>query len=162
MRLLPLALAVCSGAAALRSSGGSPCTNVTIPTALGPVVGIQCDTFRAFTGIQYGTAERWESPVLQSTPWTSPYDATHDPPGCPQVCTEDEPPHICPPAAKQREQCLFLNVFTPPAATPALASPVLLFIHGEAAFLPRPHSSYFWPPQGCLSAFLLCIGLDLI
>jgi para-nitrobenzyl esterase len=100
--------------------------NSSVTTPSGVVNGFQCESFRAYLGVPYGSAARWEHSTVVA-PWTTPVDATHDPVGCPQVCTEDEPPHICP--ARQSEDCLFLNIFGPaaPHATPV---PVVIFLHG--------------------------------
>ena len=99
-------------------------SSVTTPS--GVVNGFACANFKAYLGVPYGTAGRWQHSSVVA-PWATPVDATHDPVGCPQVCTEDEPPHICP--VRQSEDCLFLNIYAP-AAPPAAPAPVLLFIHG--------------------------------
>ena len=99
-------------------------SSVTTPS--GVVNGFACANFKAYLGVPYGTAGRWQHSSVVA-PWATPVDATHDPVGCPQVCTEDEPPHICP--VRQSEDCLFLNIYAP-AAPPAGSAPVLLFIHG--------------------------------
>ena len=51
------------------------------------------------------------------------YDATFERPGCVQLCTEDEPPHICP--STTSEDCLYLNVWAPhpmPKNSPVMVS----------------------------------------
>ena len=99
----------------------------------GDVRGLVFDTHRAFLAIPYGAPPvgplRWAPPQPRAAWAPAVLNATSDPPGCPQVCTEDEPPHICPPPAKQSEDCLFLNVFTPIVQAPE-PQPVLLFLHG--------------------------------
>lgn len=122
--LLALSLAIPAAHADYPCAGYA---STTVTTPLGAVSGFSCENFKAYLGVPYGQAKRWEHSTLVS-PWSpSTWDATHDPPGCPQVCTEDEPPHICP--VKQSEDCLFLNVYTP-AVAPPTPTPVLLFIHG--------------------------------
>ena len=109
---------------------GAQDSTVTIPTPDGPLTGLLLDTHIAFIGVPYAAPPvgplRW-APPAPPAPWTSPRDAVEDPPGCPQVCTTDEPPHICPQV--QDEDCLYLNVYLPrvPGPTPA---PVLIFSHG--------------------------------
>ena len=104
-----------------------------VQTKLGAVQGfvLEDGSARLFEGVRYAQPPaRWRQsePVAAWAPTT--YDATAEKPGCVQLCTEDEPPHICPPVTS--EDCLFLNVWTP--RTPADGStpnwPTILFIHG--------------------------------
>ena len=103
-----------------------------VVTPLGSVRGLVFPTHRAFMGLPYGAAPvgalRW-APPMSRAPWAPEvWDGTRDAPGCPQVCVDDEPPHICPPPSRQTEDCLALNVYTPIVSSGP--SPVLVFIHG--------------------------------
>lgn len=85
---------------------------------------------RAFRGITYATAERFQRSQLVSSPG-SDIDATAHGPICPQT------PGILEAtlgitAADMSEQCLTLSVHTPPHATVESQLPVLVWIHGGA------------------------------
>ena len=103
-----------------------------VQTPLGPVQGqvLADGSGRLFMGVPYADhVVRWRdsTPVPAWAPST--LDATKEAPGCIQLCTEDEPPHICP--VHQSEDCLFMNIWTPRMpATPAQPWPVILFLHG--------------------------------
>ena len=58
-------------------------------------------------------------------PWNGTLDATKFGPGCPQLC--NLPPHTCP--QTQSEDCLTLNIYTPPNITSDLL-PVVFYIPG--------------------------------
>ena len=74
-----------------------------------------------FRGIRYGNAPRFRAPTPFATPGQSV--PAHDyGPICPQGRNGD---------AKQSEDCLFLNIWTP-SANRAAKRPVMLYIHGGA------------------------------
>jgi len=108
-----------------------------VTTPLGPVHGIVGDSFRLFEGVPYAAPPvgplRWERPQPVAAWGPTPYDATKEPNGCMQVCTDDEPPHICPTVIS--EDCLYMNVWTPlPSGDPVPVGdtglPVMMFFHG--------------------------------
>lgn len=103
----------------------------TVVTKLGAIQGqvLEDGTGRLFMGVPYADhVVRWRNaaPVPAWAPAT--LDATKEAPGCIQLCTEDEPPHICP--VHQSEDCLFMNVWTPRlppgASAPTTPWPVIV------------------------------------
>ena len=117
----------------LLAAPGCLADETLVQTKLGAVQGfvLEDGSARLFEGVPYAQPPaRWRQsePVAAWAPTT--YDATKEKPGCVQLCTEDEPPHICPPVTS--EDCLYLNIWTPrmPDATSSPSRPSLLFIHG--------------------------------
>lgn len=106
-----------------------------VNTIYGPIQGNISCLGRAFTSIPYASPPinqlRWLKPI-ETTPWTEILQTKSDPPGCIQYCAL--PDWACPTTIS--EDCLYLNVFTPPL--PAHHSitdnstlyPVMLFFHG--------------------------------
>ena len=96
----------------------------------GAVQGIVNESGRFFYGIPFAApptgAYRWQPP-RPVMPWgNSPFIAQSFGPGCPQDCTL--PPGTCP--LVQSEDCLILNVFTPPTVNPGQLLPVMVFFPG--------------------------------
>ncbi len=90
----------------------------------GPIAGrVLDDGVRAFLGVPFAAppvgALRWRPPA-DATSWTAPRDATAVGPACPQLTT--------PSYARADEDCLTLNVWTPPGG--AREKPVLAWIPG--------------------------------
>ena len=92
----------------------------------GPIRGKIAAGVRSFAGIPYAAPPvgnlRWRSPQAVA-PWAAVRDATAFGPACPQPNGQDE--------AKFREDCLYLNVWTPVENTGA-PLPVMVWIHGGA------------------------------
>jgi len=144
-RMLATTLLCAASTLALHSSGAAQsCTPFASPPA-GPLCGatepavVNANTVpvRVFRGIPYAVpttlnqnAGRWR-PAVALPPWTTPRQATQ----FGQVC-----PQLLPDAAARRdtigggEDCLYLNVWQPPAASPASPLPVMVFIHGGTFF----------------------------
>lgn len=104
-------------------------------TQSGPVHGISRDGVTAFRGIPYAAAPtgalRWQPPQPPPT-WTAPRAATEFGPACPQ------PPRggggqradgLGAAPARQSEDCLSINVWTPDTRGQA---PVMVWMHGGA------------------------------
>jgi para-nitrobenzyl esterase len=106
---------------------GAPVRNagaLVVNTDRGPLAGKALDGGgRAFLGVPFAApptgALRWRPPA-DVTSWTAPRDATAVGPACPQLSV--------PPYARADEDCLTLNVWTPPGA--AALKPVLVWIPG--------------------------------
>jgi para-nitrobenzyl esterase len=81
-----------------------------------------------FLGIPYAQAPvadlRWRAPA-PARPWSGVRDAARPAAACPQTASAYGPVSV-------DEDCLYLNVFTPPGATPGAALPVFVWLHGGA------------------------------
>jgi para-nitrobenzyl esterase len=101
-----------------------------VVTTNGPVVGVTTPQLREFLGIPYAAPpvgpRRWRPPD-QAAPWTTPRDSSHFGPHCPQGPSAFG-------TASTSEDCLYLNVYTPPARHGHLRRglPVMVWIHGGA------------------------------
>ncbi len=122
-RLVQLALAAL---AALALVSAAP---ISVETTIGTIIGEVDEHSAVFRGIPYAQstagANRFRRPVA-AAPFTKPFEALDDGPGCPQDC--HLPPHTCPETIS--EDCLFLNVFTPVPSASAAPMPVMVFFHG--------------------------------
>ena len=105
---------------------------VLLDTPLGPVQGALENEVAVFRGLPYAQpptgALRWREPQAV-LPWTQARDATINQPACPQkrgLSLEGggDPGRL-------DEDCLYLNVFAPPADGIAVR-PVMVWIHGGA------------------------------
>jgi para-nitrobenzyl esterase len=112
---------------------GGACASSVAPSAgvvvtdRGPVQGTQESGTWAYLGIPYAAppvgALRWASTQPHDC-WASTLPATRFGAMCLQVASTDTTKVL------GQEDCLSANVWVPASATPAIALPVLLFIHG--------------------------------
>ncbi|WP_343242428.1 MULTISPECIES: carboxylesterase family protein [unclassified Streptomyces] len=112
--------------------GPAPRTGEIVHTDSGLVRGVRSGAHRVFRGIPYAGApkgrHRW-APPRPVRPWKGVRDATKPGPLCPQV------PSAYAQISSTEEDCLALNVTTPPAGDryPRRAAPVLVWIHGDGS-----------------------------
>lgn len=130
---LPLTGAAHPGPAAVEARPAATVfasTGETIRTDAGLVRGIRSGPYRIFHGIPYAGAPkgpyRW-APPRPVQPWKGVRDAAEPGPLCPQV------PSQYAQISSTEEDCLNLNVTTPPASTMRGAAPVLVWIHGDGS-----------------------------
>ncbi len=136
-----------------------------INTPCGPIRGTGCRLagVRAFKGIRYATAGRWEYPE-QVTGWEGIYDATHYG-NCsyqPRAFYNEEEnlkkifyynEFRKGETYTYSEDCLFLNIWTPEQMEEKL--PVLIYIHGGGYTGGCGHEKHFddpvWPTRGVIA-----------
>ena len=124
LAVLPLLLTHCAHSGPALAKGTPP----VVATATGPVQGLAyAEGPMAFLGIPFAQAptgeRRWRAP-LPAEPWSTPRDASHFGPMCPQADYNDSTP-----VKGTSEDCLTLNVWTPRLA-PQAPAPVMVYIHG--------------------------------
>jgi para-nitrobenzyl esterase len=106
-------------------TGAGGCT--VVKTANGPVEGMASGTTCTYQGIPYAapptSSLRWKPPQPAAS-WTTPRPSAAQS-GCPQTSSPFG-------TASTDEDCLYLNVWTPPATTGVTQSarPVMVFVHG--------------------------------
>src|ERR1700691_6404298 len=119
------ALVAAAPAVSASTLGGQAASGPLAATANGAVRGLASGAVDEFLGIPYAAppvgALRWQPPQPAAS-WSGVRDATAFAPHCPQ-----------PPSgfgvASTSENCLYLNVFTPPGAR-GRHLPVMVWIHG--------------------------------
>ena len=117
---------------------------VTVQTDRGAVVGL-AGRVNTFLGIPYAAPPvgemRWKAPQPAAL-WNSPRDASKVANICPQtVVALFALPGETPGDVVGNEDCLYLNVYTPKAATASSRLPVMVWIHG-GAFTAGSSNSY--------------------
>ena len=119
-----LVAALLASVAVSAAAPGSP----TVATDKGPIRGLAIDDMQVFRGIPYAAPPigdlRWRPPQ-EPAPWSGVRDGTRFANHCPQAAS---PYGI----ASLTEDCLYLNVFTPPKTNEGLPHllPVMVWIHG--------------------------------
>ncbi len=116
------------------SAGSSSSAEIAL-TEQGPVRGrVNADQSRAFLSIPYVKppigALRWRPPERDTSCWPQVRDATQWGPACPQLVQQQGVPFDAGAPVVGQEDCLTLNVFTPPVAATDGGLPVMVFIHG--------------------------------
>ena len=124
--LFGLFVALMAGAAAADTAASSP----RVKTGGGWVVGAPLGASLAFKAIPYAAPPvgrlRWRPPQ-PATSWKGDRDATADGPACEQTVNPDGRPNGGGYAGPVSEDCLTLDVFTPPGAAKA---PVMVWVFG--------------------------------
>jgi para-nitrobenzyl esterase len=127
----PAAVGITTASAAASTAIGhqGASTGPVVRTADGAVRGMSTSAADEFLGIPYAAPPvgplRWRPPQ-PAAPWAGVRDATAFAPHCPQSASPFG-------QASTSENCLFLNVFTPPGAARGNRSlPVMVWIHGGA------------------------------
>jgi para-nitrobenzyl esterase len=104
-----------------------------VQTSEGPVEGTVNNGMNQFLGIPYATppvgALRWQPPKPHAA-WTQPLAANAFGKTCPQITELG----VFAGPVSVSEDCLFLNVFAPPAKPGAKKLPVLVWLHGGGLF----------------------------
>ena len=105
--------------------------NSIAATALGSLAGERADGVVRFLGVPYAAPPlgplRWRAPQPVA-PWSGLREARHFGPACPQPPAAG-PTYVSPErSARQDEDCLYLNVWTP--ACDGARRPVMVWLHG--------------------------------
>lgn len=123
-----LLVAGCSGARDDATPAPAPADPAVVQTSTGAVRGTVGDGHRLFAGIPYAAAPvgplRWQDP-LPAPRWDGVRDATAFGPRCMQDLTGDIEL-----GRQTDEDCLNLNVWTPPVSEDGGPKPVMVWIHG--------------------------------
>lgn len=115
------------------SAGVTPAPDLVL-TDRGPVRGEVSSEGRAFRGIPYVKPPvgplRWRPPQEEHGCFGATLEAKRFGPRCPQLPMEQGMPFDAGAPIEGQEDCLTLNVFTPPSMSADAGLPVLVFIHG--------------------------------
>ncbi len=129
LSVLALTIGCSSGSTVTSSPASTPADPAVVQTAAGAVRGVVAADHRLFAGVPYAAPPvgplRWQPPA-PARPWPDVRDATRHGPRCIQDVRAD------PEFGRQTdEDCLTLDVWTPPTATNR-KRPVMVWIHGGA------------------------------
>jgi para-nitrobenzyl esterase len=98
----------------------------------GELRGLRAGSVSQFLGVPFAQPptgdRRWRPPTLPE-PWPTPLDATQYKPACAQGGNAQQAPG----AGPSREDCLYLDIYTPASLDGAATAPklaVVLFVHG--------------------------------
>jgi len=115
----------------MSAAGVSAVSYPVVRTDAGPVRGVDDGAIAMWKGVRYAAPPvgplRWRAPVPPQ-PWTDPVDATTFGPVCPQP----QSPIPLGVGTRADEDCLFLNIWAPTAATITEPVPVMVWVHGGA------------------------------
>ena len=105
-----------------------------ISTDTGRISGTRLDSgFHAYLGIPYAEPPvrglRWRPPAPVK-PWKGILNADATRPACVQPLRSTNVVNEFPPATTLAEDCLYMNVWTPPTAKAGAKLPVIVYIHG--------------------------------
>ncbi|HYJ80590.1 MAG TPA: carboxylesterase family protein, partial [Longimicrobiaceae bacterium] len=133
-RTVALAMSVACALVLHSPAAAQGCTPAASPPA-GPLCGttdtayVGSDTVLVpvFWGIPYGSAGRWQAPAASAV-WTTSLQATQPGSICPQFLADAATNQYS--IIGGSEDCLYLNVWQPPDASPDSTLPVMVFIHG--------------------------------
>ncbi|MFK0233939.1 carboxylesterase/lipase family protein [Streptomyces vinaceus] len=120
-------LLLAAGAGPAAATGAAPDARPVVDTDRGPVRGTSHGDHRTFEGIPYAAPPtgplRWRLP-RPAARWTGVRDAGAPGARCVQL------PAVGPGGPSGAEDCLYLNVTTPPPAPAAHRRPVMVWFHG--------------------------------
>ncbi|MCZ0729266.1 carboxylesterase/lipase family protein [Mycolicibacterium iranicum] len=123
-----LLVAGCSGSREADTSASVSTDPAVVQTGSGTLRGVVAPGHRLFAGIPYAAppvgALRWQDPE-PAPPWDAVLDATAFGPRCMQDLTGDIEL-----GRQTDEDCLSLNVWTPPVSEDRAPKPVMVWIHG--------------------------------
>ncbi|XP_068633545.1 juvenile hormone esterase-like [Battus philenor] len=110
--------------------------------------------YYSYQGIPYAEcptgALRFRPPVMRQ-PWTNIFNATREPPVCPQIEVKYK-------KEQMDEDCLRLNIFVPENLNSSL--PVLVFIHGGAFEFISGNTDIIYGPQLLLRQGIIIITIN--
>lgn len=113
---------------------GATASDDVVVTERGAVRGEVSASGRAFRGIPYAKppvgARRWRPPEEERACFDGVRDARAFGPACPQLAMDQSTPFDAGGPVFGDEDCLTLNVFTPPGVAADAGLPVMVFIHG--------------------------------
>jgi para-nitrobenzyl esterase len=124
--LLAAVLGVCASPTIAAVEGTEP----LLQTDAGRIQGLEADNVRVFLGVPYASPpvgpNRWRAPQPLNAWGPQARLATRAGSACPQLASSILS------APSENEDCLYLNVYAPRAASPSSPLPVMVWLHGGA------------------------------